>query len=337
MPDISVIVPVFDMEIFLRQCVQSVLAQTFHDWELILVDDGSTDSSGSICDEAAISDSRIHAFHIPNCGPASARNFGLDKARGEYIAFADADDLLHPHALEYLLRLAQGSKMPLAAGEIKSVKESFSLIPGDKNQVATGIKTGYRKYSGEEAAKRLLYQRGLDTSVYGKIYHRSLFDRIRFRAGIIYEDLDMLYRLVLVARGIAVTNETVYYHRHNPGSLLHLLTPERLDVLKVTHGIEEHLGIQYPQLVNAARARRLAANFNIMCEIHMASIKKEESAPLQKGEGWMAEADSCWEAIKELRCGCLKDPNLRIKDRLGIVASYAGGRRLIEFLARFIY
>lgn len=96
---ISVIVPVYNAEKYLRRCVGSILAQTFTDFELLLVDDGSTDASGAICDEYASADARVRVFHKPNGGVSSARNLGLDNARGEWIAFADADDYLFKHFL----------------------------------------------------------------------------------------------------------------------------------------------------------------------------------------------------------------------------------------------
>jgi len=98
-PKISVIVPVYNTEKYLRECVDSILAQTFTDFELILVDDGSTDQSGVICDEYAQADARVRVFHKPNGGVSSARNLGLDNAQGEWIVFADADDILPDESL----------------------------------------------------------------------------------------------------------------------------------------------------------------------------------------------------------------------------------------------
>ena len=101
-PAVSIIVPVYNTERFLNRCIDSVLAQTYSDWELLLVDDGSTDSSGSICDEYATQDSRIRVFHKENGGVSSARNLGLDYARGEWITFVDSDDYIAPDMIEKL-------------------------------------------------------------------------------------------------------------------------------------------------------------------------------------------------------------------------------------------
>ena len=102
-PKISIIVPVYKAEPYLHRCIDSILAQTFTDWELLLIDDGSPDSSGEICDEYASRDSRIQVFHKENGGVSSARNMGLDSMRGEYVTFVDADDCLYVDALEVFM------------------------------------------------------------------------------------------------------------------------------------------------------------------------------------------------------------------------------------------
>ena len=103
---ISVIVPVYNTEKYLDRCIQSVLAQTYTNWELLLIDDGSTDSSGTICDQYAAEDNRIRVFHKENGGVSSARNLGLDNAKGEWITFVDSDDWVEPSMLKELLAIA---------------------------------------------------------------------------------------------------------------------------------------------------------------------------------------------------------------------------------------
>lgn len=338
MPEISVIVPVFDMERYLRQCVESVLAQTFHDWELLLVDDGSTDSSGAICDGFAAKDSRIRAFHIANGGPGAARNFGIEKAAAPWIAFLDADDLLHPQALELLRAVALRSGAPIVCGSIRRAAESFPIASCSGKDSSAPRKNASRSGSVAElefsvsdavaAVGRLLYQRGLDTSAYGKLFSRSLFEGLPFTPGILYEDLDLLYRLILKAGEIAEIPQTVYSHKKNPQSLLSRFTPARRDALTVTRRIESYMAEHRPELLGAARARRLAANFNIFC----LTVFCEDA-----GEEIKALPDLCWSEIKRLRGGCFLDPRLRLKDRLGIIVSYLGGRKLVKMLSRLVY
>lgn len=327
MPAVSVIVPVFDMERYLRQCVQSVLAQTFHDWELILVDDGSTDFSGRLCDRFAAADPRVKVFHTGNSGPASARNLGVGKASGSRLLFLDADDLLHPSAFETLSAVAESSGAAVVCGSIRRVEECFTLSARE-SPVTPDISSaaGFMITDSVTAVEGLLYQRGLDTSVYGKIFSRSLFEEEGFTEGIIYEDLDLLYRLLFRAGAVAEVSATVYYHRRNPDSLLGRFTPVRADVLAVTRRIEEYMERLHPGLLGAARARRLAACFNIFC---LAGLDgNPESEVLCR---------RCWAEIRALRRKALIDPKLRLKDRAGIIISYVGGQKLVKILSRFVY
>ena len=117
-PLVSVIVPVYNVYPYLRDCVQSVQAQSYQNWELLLVDDGSTDGSGELCDELAVEDGRIRVFHKPNGGLSDARNHGMHHARGEYFCFLDSDDLLPENALEKLVGLCEQHRADVAMGQL---------------------------------------------------------------------------------------------------------------------------------------------------------------------------------------------------------------------------
>ena len=123
MPKISVIVPVYNVEKYLRKCIESILNQTFREFELILVDDGSTDSSGKICDEYALKDSRIKVIHKENGGASSARNAGLDVAKGEYIGFVDSDDWIEMDMYGELYRLIKENNTDISVCGINNIKD----------------------------------------------------------------------------------------------------------------------------------------------------------------------------------------------------------------------
>src|SRR5699024_11028352 len=129
-PKISIISTVYNTGKFLPLAVQSILAQTFTDFELLLVDDGSTDGSGAVCDELARGDARVRVFHQPNGGPAHARNTGLDHARGAYVGFVDSDDLIDPAMYETLYRAVQRPGVRLAACTGDCIDEEGRPIPG---------------------------------------------------------------------------------------------------------------------------------------------------------------------------------------------------------------
>ena len=120
MPNISVIVPVYNTEEYLSQCIDSILAQTFVDFELLLIDDGSTDSSGMICDKYADKDTRVIVYHKQNEGVSAARNLGIDNSKGEWITFVDSDDILYPEALSVLHANSRDVEIVTAAIEQKN-------------------------------------------------------------------------------------------------------------------------------------------------------------------------------------------------------------------------
>lgn len=149
MPSISVIVPVYQAEAYVQDCVESVRAQTFADWELLLVDDGSKDASPALCDQLAAADGRIRVFHKPNGGVSSARNLGLREAAGAYAAFLDVDDRLEPQALETLWCLRETSGADTAGCAHKN------LLPGGGQSTELLLPGGV--YGQREIRERIVY------------------------------------------------------------------------------------------------------------------------------------------------------------------------------------
>ena len=170
-PKISVIVPVYNVEKYLRRCVDSILAQTFTDFELLLVDDGSTDDSRVICEEYAALDVRVRVFHKPNGGVSSARNLGLDNAHGEWITFIDADDWIDCGFISGLRENATDSGLVIGQSKLEIGPESylyFEIIPGKYD--STGIKALLMKYSNP-----------VFTSPWGKLFQKCIIDKIDLR------------------------------------------------------------------------------------------------------------------------------------------------------------
>lgn len=328
---VSVIIPAYNEEKYLRECVQSVLAQDFRDMEVIIVNDGSTDSTPRIIRELAAGDPRIRPLDRPNGGMSAARNSALDIARGEWVTFVDADDMLLPGALTamtdaarlsgcklvYTRSLGDKGKSPLSgkARSPLSVENRLSSVP-----VAPGLEVA----DAAQVIETVLYQRDLDPSSWGKLYHRSLFDSLRFRDGILYEDLDIFYLVAARAGSVVVLDRQVYFYRVNPVSVTHTFSPHRFDVLQVTERMENHFSAA-PRLLAAARDRRLSAAFNMFGLI-----------AAQGGGDHAATADECWNIIRRYRLRSLRDPEVRLKNKLGILASFLG-RRVLALLGRMVY
>lgn len=329
-PLISVIVPVYNAEEYLRQCVESVLAQTYSQWELILVDDGSTDLSGRICDLAARTSTRIKVRHTQNKGVSAARNTALDMMRGHYVTFLDADDLLHPQFLETTLNSIRKSDADVVQIKTKlfedgDIKLYSYLIPYSERV----FKISPVVYSPEETCAKVLYQHRLDPSPCGKLFKASLWRDSRFRTGTRYEDLDLIPLILRKAKSIAYFPLAFYFYRQHDESYLHTFSLRRADVLGVTQRLVETFA-EEPKLHRAALDRQLSANFNILSLIES---RRKDMADSDRNEAALI-ADSCWQKIKELRGRSLRNPNVRIKNKLGIIASYLGGRRLIGILSR---
>ena len=210
---ISVIIPVFNSERFLRRCLDSVKAQTYKDFEAILVDDGSTDSSGLICDEYASSDNRFRVIHQPNQGVASARNRGLDLAEGDYIYFADGDDELRPEALEHLYSAIIQGRYDVSASGFSQVKdgvvEDRCMVAGASPEIC----------SSDDVLEHLLISCDfIFYTCWNKLISKQVVSDLRFR-NINQEDFLFCGQLFFKLQSLIYLNEPLYIYHDHPSSL----------------------------------------------------------------------------------------------------------------------
>ncbi len=216
MSGISVIVPVYNTEKYLSRCVDSILCQTLEDFELILIDDGSTDLSGTICDEYAAVDHRITVIHQKNMGQAAARNTGLDSALEkedcEWIAFVDSDDAVHPQMLELLYKKISGTSEKTVAGDCLLFHGAEA--PTSENVREDSVKTV--SMLPEEFYVGCPY---LETVSWGKLYHRSCFESIRYPEGKMHEDRFVTYKIIFSLSSVLHIEYPLYYYFHNPDGI----------------------------------------------------------------------------------------------------------------------
>ncbi len=209
---ISIIVPVYNVEDYISECIDSILTQTFSDWELILVDDGSTDSSGKICDEYALKDSRIKVIHKNNGGLSSARNAGLDIAKGEYITFIDSDDvIIGEDVFENIINcFVEDPEIDIVQYDVihkwQSSEEHKRLYP---------FKTYYDK---EDILKAYLTE-NIHVACWDKIFKAEIFKEIRFPLGQISEDIAIIPQIVENTNNLKATNIGYYGYRYRDGSI----------------------------------------------------------------------------------------------------------------------
>ena len=203
MPFFSIIIPVYNVAPYLRECLDSVLAQTFTDWEAICVDDGSTDGSDTILDEYAAKDSRLRVIHQPNAGVSAARNKALDVARGAWLCFLDADDLLQEDFLVRLLDVAQNSNTDLAIGGVlRFGNERKDIFVGPRVDGMFSPEDLYVEYNS------------LCAWSCGKIYKRRLWDNVRFPVGIAYsEDRYVLHKILYAYPKVPFVADALYRYR----------------------------------------------------------------------------------------------------------------------------
>lgn len=213
-PLVSVIVPVYNVEQYINQCVESILGQSLDDYEVLLIDDGSTDGSGNICDSWAESDPRVRVFHKRNGGLSDARNYGIDRAAGEFLSFVDSDDYVGPRYLESLcsaMRGHEGCRMSACAHYVVSDRGERvdALAPSDPAVL-----------DREEAFRSVLYHGFVNVSAWAKLYHRTLFDGLRFPVGRLYEDTYVFGSLLNRTERFAFSNYPGYYYVKRSGSIV---------------------------------------------------------------------------------------------------------------------
>ncbi len=226
MPLISVVVPVYKVEKYLCRCVDSILAQTFTDFELILVDDGSPDNSGAMCDDYAAKDSRVRVIHKENGGLSDARNAGIEVAEGKYLYFIDSDDVMHADCLNILLVALRRSNAQIAGG-------GFVRFEGDMPSSDLCNAVWDRECTSHSSQETLgMYFDGRESlhsvvSSCCKLYCAELFEDVRFPVGRLFEDEFTVYKLYYKASAIAFVDMPLYFYFVNSGGITGTLSLQK--------------------------------------------------------------------------------------------------------------
>ena len=221
MPSISVIVPVYKVEDYLERCLDSILSQTFSDFELILVDDGSPDRCGMICDEYKEKDQRIKVIHKENGGLSDARNKGIDIAHGDYLSFIDSDDWIHPQYLELLMKANEENHTSI------SICDFLRTDHFEKADIIKNPNVDLRELPSFFKEKNVQA-----ITAWGALYNKDLFSDIRYPVGKIHEDEFTTYKVLFQTECISYVDEKLYYYFDTPGSIMNRpWSIKRTDVL----------------------------------------------------------------------------------------------------------
>ena len=254
---ISIIVPVYNVEAYLERCVESILKQTYTNLEILLVNDGSTDKSGELCDKLALRDHRIRVIHKENGGLSDARNRGIDEASSNLIGFIDSDDYIDEDMYETLYRQMVASKADLSMCGHYDV---YHQIP--EKQVAK-IKTW--ELMPEEAIKMVMEAKILSVTAVNKLYKKALFEQLRFRIGKIAEDAFIMVDLIHQCSKIVATNEKKYYYVHRENSITtQKFSLKFLNVIEAYEQNAEIISENYPDLYDVAIMRLNWAYFYVL-------------------------------------------------------------------------
>lgn len=261
---ISVLVPVYNVEKYLRRCLDSILTQTYTDYEIVLVDDGSTDQSGAICDQYALEHSCIRVIHQKNAGLAEVRNVSMAHAKGEYIAFVDSDDAIEKTYLECLMNDLTDSGADVSICSWSEVSDD-----GNRRELSWDHKEdGFQVWTTEQAAKALLYQKGIDNNTWGKLYTRGVLEGIVFPKGRLYEDIAVTYQVFMKAKRVCYRPEPLYlYTTNTTGISQSAFSPKRMDLIDMAEGMYADIERRFPDFVHAAKARLMRAYIHVYMQI----------------------------------------------------------------------
>ena len=302
-PLISIIVPVYNVEAYLAKCVDSILAQTYTNLEIILVNDGSSDGCGRICDEYAKQDKRIKVIHKQNGGLSDARNVSIDVATGEFITFIDSDDYVTDDYIMTLYSLIEKYECKV------SIALYNTFVEGSKPKVVNRV---YREdcQTNIKAIEEMFYQEKYDTASWAKLYHSSLFATgIRYPKGIVYEDLATTYLLIFQSDKVAFCNRRIYNYLLRRDSIEgSSFSSKKMDsALKVCELMESHLDI-LGKVMQAYQCRMMSFFFHLL---------------LKMPDGY-EHRNMLYKRIKAIRWSVLCNSRARKKARVASLLSYLG-------------
>ena len=305
---VSILIPCYNSEDYIRKCLQSIQRQTYKEWEVIIIDDGSIDSTAQICKEFEKSDNRIKLYRIENQGVANARNLALSKATGEYVTFVDSDDVISEYYIESLLNLLIENNADISVCnyiEQKGQNDITTMNNEENNMIL--------QYTNIQAMEALFFKDNLRHSPWGKLYKRKLFENIKYPNLRAFEDLTITYKLIYKAKKVVFTNKILYGYNIRDGSLMHSQS-NNIDtsILEISEKIRQDLK-EYPEkeLKNAGEY--------LIC-MHAISIIDE--LPINKKT--KREFKKCFSIIKENRKRLLIDKRVKLTFKILLISSFFG-------------
>lgn len=307
-PEVSVIVPVYNNEKYLRRCIDSILTQSYRNFELILVNDGSTDNSGMICETYAKTHKNVVSVYQENAGVSAARNNGIKNSCGEYITFIDSDDFVEKHHLESMISALHEYKADIVVNDMRVVYANTKLLNSSAYQSKKVM------LDGITIAQKMLYQNGLDGRSCGLLVPSILAKKFLFPIGVVCgEDMMTVFQYFIHSKKVVLNTEKTYNYFQNTFSVMHSASFEKLrDSLYTIDCIEKECKEKYPILVKAVQAKKFSNYCQALLEID--SSDKRTTEIYEKVQDFLLKT----------RIQILFDENTRIKNKLAALILLGG-------------
>lgn len=288
---ISVIVPVYNVQKYLKKCVESILNQSYSNLEVILIDDGSTDESGQMCDKLRARDKRIKVFHQENKGLSAARNKGIELHTGRYLTFVDSDDYIAKSFIEdlYSIMIENDADLAMCLGQ--------KFYEGEKPKKEVFEISLSEVYDSQNALESMLYRKKINSYAWGKLYKSELFNTVRFPEGVLFEDMCTLYKIYAISHKIVFNPARMYYYYQRRGSIVNSeFSKKKIEQIKISEDIIRFVHKNYPTIYNAAVSKCFIAAVDIYRRI-------------PRGEEFAEEKQYAESIIKKYRKRVLRDSN----------------------------
>ena len=301
---ISVIIPVYNVAPYVDRCIESVIKQTYTNIEILLIDDGSTDESGQICDRYQKVDKRIQVYHKKNGGLSYARNYGIDRASGKYITFIDSDDYVSKQYVFYLYTMIKKYDADLSICAYKeSRQDNYEFC--DNRNIEECI-------DQKEAFTRYCYQNQIAQNAWGKLYAKFIFHELRYPLKKLYEDEAIFYKVLDQCKKIVVGSGAHYlYYKRNDGIIRGKFVDQKYDYVNSTKEVVNYIQKKYPDIYVGALSKLLWSCLHIWVQIPNKNISPQAYKEIQY-------------LIKKYRRVVLKYPMVRKKNKILLLSTLLG-------------
>lgn len=316
-PLISIIVPVYNTSKYLEQCVNSLLKQTYTNTEIILVDDGSVDSSGQICDKFSEENNNIKTIHKKNEGVSKARNTGIENSNGEYICFVDGDDYVSENYIKDMYEVIVKENVDIVTSNQFKIWDNNDKIELFSNDIPLN---DYFILTGTATLSDMLYGKTCYATCCCKLYKKHIFESIRFPSYSMGEDSYTMYQCFIKSDSVAHLRSPNYYYIQHSESAMHNTSYEKFyDYIKLSDDFIKIVNNDYPELFLPAVNRLIENNFWVYMKMRSDKIR------------YASQIEHIIKNIKKYRGYALKDKNVCVRTRLACLISY-GGMKLVDFI-----